>query len=26
MKMGTLLLSKEHGKTLNHENGDTLIK
>jgi hypothetical protein len=26
MKMGTLLLSKEHGKTLNHENGDTLVK
>jgi hypothetical protein len=21
MKMGTLLLTKEHGKTLNHENG-----
>jgi hypothetical protein len=26
MIMGTLLLTKEHGKTLNHENGDTLIE
>jgi hypothetical protein len=25
MKMGTLLLTKEHGKTLDHENGNTLI-
>jgi len=25
MKMGTLLLTKEHGKTLEHENGNTLI-
>jgi hypothetical protein len=25
MKMGTLLLSKEHGKTPNHENGNTLL-